>query len=208
MQKFIRACDGHQQHRLLRPRVPQPHRLGMQKTFGTGAATNSSRTSSTRTHHGHRRQPHRGHPVTGAKIKQQIMKGTTAHRDRPAPHRAGAVREAPPAAPPRHQRGPAQHVRPLHPRRGLVKTEFIASAPKAGRTSKRASRGHRRAGARSPAWTANLVRAAAIEYASRGRHELPRPRRHRALARAPSRRDAHRRHRDDDRQHRSSAAWA
>ncbi|MBL7794513.1 MAG: formate dehydrogenase subunit alpha [Saprospiraceae bacterium] len=78
MQKFIRAVIGTNNIDGCARVCHAPTALGMQRTFGTGAATNSIEDLK------HTEcimligaNPTAGHPVTGAKIKQQVMKGKT-----------------------------------------------------------------------------------------------------------------------------------
>ncbi len=77
MQKFIRACFGTNNIDGCARVCHSPTALGMQRTFGTGAATNSIADLK------HTdciliigANPTAGHPVTGAKLKQKAMKGT------------------------------------------------------------------------------------------------------------------------------------
>lgn len=77
MQKFIRACFGTNNIDGCARVCHSPTALGMQRTFGTGAATNSIEDLK------HTdciliigANPTSGHPVTGAKLKQKAMKGT------------------------------------------------------------------------------------------------------------------------------------
>ena len=69
--------------------------------------------------------PTQGHPVVGARIKQAAIKGLKLDHRRPAPHRAGRLRRAPPGQPARHERGAAQRPRargdPRRPRRPRVR---------------------------------------------------------------------------------------
>ena len=78
MQKFMRAVIGTNNIDGCARVCHSPTALGMQRTFGTGAATNSIEDLK------HTdcilvigANPTEGHPVTGAKIKQQAMKGKT-----------------------------------------------------------------------------------------------------------------------------------
>ncbi len=78
MQKFIRAVIGTNNIDGCARICHAPTAAGMQKTFGTGAATNSIKDLE------HTdcilvigANPTEAHPVTGAKIKQAAMKGTT-----------------------------------------------------------------------------------------------------------------------------------
>lgn len=78
MQKFIRAVVGTNNIDCCARVCHSPTALGMQKTFGTGAATNSIEDLK------HTdcilvigANPTDGHPVTGAKMKQFAMKGKT-----------------------------------------------------------------------------------------------------------------------------------
>lgn len=78
MQKFIRAVIGTNNIDSCARVCHSPTALGMQRTFGTGAATNSIKDLK------HTdcimvigANPTDAHPVTGAKIKQQAMKGKT-----------------------------------------------------------------------------------------------------------------------------------
>jgi formate dehydrogenase major subunit len=78
MQKFIRAVIGTNNIDGCARVCHSPTALGMQRTFGTGAATNSiadlKHTSCMMVIGAN---PTDAHPVTGAKIKQQAMKGKT-----------------------------------------------------------------------------------------------------------------------------------
>ena len=78
MQKFLRAVIGTNNIDGCARVCHSPTALGMQRTFGTGAATNSVEDLQ----HTHcmlviGANPTAAHPVTGAKIKQQAMKGKT-----------------------------------------------------------------------------------------------------------------------------------
>jgi formate dehydrogenase major subunit len=78
MQKFIRAVIGTNNIDSCARVCHSPTALGMQRTFGTGAATNSIedlRFTECMMVIG--ANPTDAHPVTGAKIKQQAMKGKT-----------------------------------------------------------------------------------------------------------------------------------
>lgn len=78
MQKFFRAQVGTNNIDACARVCHSPTALGMQKTFGTGAATNSiDDLKDTHTIMVIGANPTDAHPVTGAKIKQQIMKGKT-----------------------------------------------------------------------------------------------------------------------------------
>lgn len=77
MQKFIRAVIGTNNIDCCARVCHSPTAWGMQKSFGTGAATNSFEDI----HHTAcmlviGANPTEGHPVTGSRIKQQAMKGT------------------------------------------------------------------------------------------------------------------------------------
>ena len=76
MQKFIRAVIGSNNIDCCARVCHSPTAWGMQKSFGTGAATNSiddlAHTSCVMVIGAN---PTEGHPVTGAKIKQVVMKG-------------------------------------------------------------------------------------------------------------------------------------
>ncbi|MFN4254264.1 MAG: formate dehydrogenase subunit alpha [Saprospiraceae bacterium] len=77
MQKFIRAVIGTNNIDGCARVCHSPTALGMQRTFGTGAATNSIADLE----HTHcimviGANPTDAHPVTGAKLKQKAMKGT------------------------------------------------------------------------------------------------------------------------------------
>lgn len=76
MQKFIRAVIGNNNIDCCARVCHSPTAWGMQKSFGTGAATNSiddlAHTSCIMVIGAN---PTEGHPVTGAKIKQVVMKG-------------------------------------------------------------------------------------------------------------------------------------
>lgn len=78
MQKFMRAVIGTNNIDSCARVCHSPTALGMQRTFGTGAATNSvidlKHTDCMMVIGAN---PTAGHPVTGAKIKQQGMKGKT-----------------------------------------------------------------------------------------------------------------------------------
>ncbi|MEI6410132.1 MAG: formate dehydrogenase subunit alpha, partial [Bacteroidota bacterium] len=78
MQKFIRAVIGTNNIDSCARVCHSPTALGMQRTFGTGAATNSIidlKYTDCMMVIG--ANPNAAHPVTGAKIKQQAMKGKT-----------------------------------------------------------------------------------------------------------------------------------
>jgi len=78
MQKFMRAVIGTNNIDSCARVCHSPTALGMQRTFGTGAATNSVvdlKYTDCMMVIG--ANPTAGHPVTGAKIKQQAMKGKT-----------------------------------------------------------------------------------------------------------------------------------
>ncbi|HMQ63856.1 MAG TPA: formate dehydrogenase subunit alpha, partial [Flavilitoribacter sp.] len=78
MQKFIRAVIGTNNIDGCARVCHSPTAIGMQRTFGTGAATNSIadlKWTSAMLVVG--ANPTEAHPVTGAKIKQQAMKGKT-----------------------------------------------------------------------------------------------------------------------------------
>ncbi|MFZ1257172.1 MAG: molybdopterin-dependent oxidoreductase, partial [Saprospiraceae bacterium] len=78
MQKFIRAVIGTNNIDGCARVCHSPTALGMQRTFGTGAATNSIEdlklTSAILVIGAN---PTEGHPVTGAKLRQHAMKGKT-----------------------------------------------------------------------------------------------------------------------------------
>lgn len=78
MQKFIRAVIGTNNIDGCARVCHSPTALGMQRTFGTGAATNSIEdlklTSAVLIIGAN---PTEGHPVTGAKLRQHAMKGKT-----------------------------------------------------------------------------------------------------------------------------------
>lgn len=78
MQKFMRAVIGTNNIDSCARVCHSPTALGMQRTFGTGAATNSIidlKYTDCMMVIG--ANPTAGHPVTGAKLKQQAMKGKT-----------------------------------------------------------------------------------------------------------------------------------
>lgn len=76
MQKFIRAVIGTNNIDGCARVCHSPTALGMQRTFGTGAATNSiDDLKDTQCMLVIGANPTKAHPVTGAKIKQQAMKG-------------------------------------------------------------------------------------------------------------------------------------
>lgn len=78
MQKFIRAVIGTNNIDGCARVCHSPTALGMQRTFGTGAATNSVKdmeVSDCLMVIG--ANPTDAHPVTGARLKQQVMKGKT-----------------------------------------------------------------------------------------------------------------------------------
>ena len=76
MQKFIRAVIGTNSIDCCARVCHSPTAWGMQKSFGTGAATNSiDDLEHTDCIMVIGANPTEGHPVTGAKIKQQVMKG-------------------------------------------------------------------------------------------------------------------------------------
>jgi formate dehydrogenase major subunit len=78
MQKFFRVQVGTNNIDACARVCHSPTALGMQKTFGTGAATNSiDDLKYTHTIMVIGANPTDAHPVTGAKIKQQVMKGKT-----------------------------------------------------------------------------------------------------------------------------------
>ena len=77
MQKFIRAVIGTNNIDGCARVCHSPTALGMQRTFGTGAATNSVKDMEvTDCMMVIGANPTDAHPVTGARIKQQAMKGT------------------------------------------------------------------------------------------------------------------------------------
>ena len=77
MQKFIRAVIGTNNIDCCARVCHSPTAWGMQKSFGTGAATNSiDDLEHTACIMVIGANPTEGHPVTGAKIKQRVMKGT------------------------------------------------------------------------------------------------------------------------------------
>jgi formate dehydrogenase major subunit len=78
MQKFIRAVVGTNNIDGCARVCHSPTAIGMQRTFGTGAATNSiADLKLTNCMLVIGANPTEGHPVTGAKLKQQAMKGKT-----------------------------------------------------------------------------------------------------------------------------------
>ena len=78
MQKFMRVVIGTNNIDCCARVCHSPTALGMQETFGTGAATNSiDDLKDTHTILLIGANPTDAHPVTGARIKQQIMKGKT-----------------------------------------------------------------------------------------------------------------------------------
>lgn len=78
MQKFIRAVIGTNNIDGCARVCHSPTALGMQRTFGTGAATNSVKDMElTNCMMVIGANPTDAHPVTGARMKQQAMKGTT-----------------------------------------------------------------------------------------------------------------------------------
>lgn len=78
MQKFIRAVIGTNNIDGCARVCHSPTALGMQRTFGTGAATNSvSDMEVTDCIMIIGANPTEAHPVTGARLKQQVMKGKT-----------------------------------------------------------------------------------------------------------------------------------
>jgi formate dehydrogenase major subunit len=78
MQKFMRAVIGTNNIDCCARVCHSPTALGMQKTFGTGAATNSIEDIEyTDCIFVIGANPSNAHPVTGAKIKQKLMKGIT-----------------------------------------------------------------------------------------------------------------------------------
>ncbi len=78
MQKFIRAVIGTNNIDSCARVCHSPTAIGMQRTFGTGAATNSIKDLQyTDCMMVIGANPTDAHPVTGAKIKQQAMKGKT-----------------------------------------------------------------------------------------------------------------------------------
>jgi len=79
MQKFIRAVIGTNNIDCCARVCHSPTALGMQKTFGTGAATNSViDLEFTDCIFIVGANPTDAHPVTGARIKQKMMKGVTS----------------------------------------------------------------------------------------------------------------------------------
>ncbi len=77
MQKFIRACFGTNNIDGCARVCHSPTALGLQRTFGTGAATNSIEDLKlTECIMIIGANPTAGHPVTGAKLRQKAMKGT------------------------------------------------------------------------------------------------------------------------------------
>ncbi len=77
MQKFIRHVIGTNNIDCCARVCHSPTAWGMQKSFGTGAATNSFEDiEHTRCIMVIGANPTEGHPVTGARLKQQVMKGT------------------------------------------------------------------------------------------------------------------------------------
>ena len=78
MQKFMRAVIGSNNIDCCARVCHSPTALGMQRTFGTGAATNSIKDLDyTDCIIIIGANPTDAHPVTGAKIKQKLMKGVT-----------------------------------------------------------------------------------------------------------------------------------
>ncbi len=78
MQKFMRAVIGSNNIDCCARVCHSPTALGMQRTFGTGAATNSIKDlEKTDCVFVIGANPTDAHPVTGAKIKQKLMKGIT-----------------------------------------------------------------------------------------------------------------------------------
>ncbi|HNI03626.1 MAG TPA: formate dehydrogenase subunit alpha [Flavobacteriales bacterium] len=78
MQKFMRALVGTNNIDCCARVCHSPTALGMQETFGTGAATNSiDDLEDTHTILVIGANPTDAHPVTGARIKQEVMKGKT-----------------------------------------------------------------------------------------------------------------------------------
>lgn len=78
MQKFVRAVLGTNNIDGCARVCHSPTALGMQRTFGTGAATNSVKdVEDTACILIIGANPTEAHPVTGARIKQQAMKGKT-----------------------------------------------------------------------------------------------------------------------------------
>ena len=77
MQKFIRAVIGTNNIDCCARVCHSPTAWGMQQSFGTGAATNSVEDLEyTKCIMVIGANPTEGHPVTGARLKQQVMKGT------------------------------------------------------------------------------------------------------------------------------------
>ncbi|MBV6498054.1 MAG: putative formate dehydrogenase [Prosthecobacter sp.] len=77
MQKFIRQVIGTNNIDCCARVCHSPTAWGMQKSFGTGAATNSFEDIEfTKCILVIGANPTEGHPVTGARLKQQVMKGT------------------------------------------------------------------------------------------------------------------------------------
>ena len=78
IQKFIRAVIGTNNVDSCARVCHSPTAIGMQKTFGTGAATNSiEELEDTHCMMVIGANPTSAHPVTGSKIKQQAMRGKT-----------------------------------------------------------------------------------------------------------------------------------
>lgn len=78
MQKFMRAVIGSNNIDCCARVCHSPTALGMQRTFGTGAATNSIKDiEKTDCIFVIGANPTDAHPVTGAKLKQKLMKGIT-----------------------------------------------------------------------------------------------------------------------------------
>ncbi|QNL20527.1 formate dehydrogenase subunit alpha [Hyphobacterium sp. CCMP332] len=78
MQKFMRAVIGSNNIDCCARVCHSPTALGMQRTFGTGAATNSIKDiEKTDCIFIIGANPTDAHPVTGAKLKQKLMKGIT-----------------------------------------------------------------------------------------------------------------------------------
>jgi formate dehydrogenase major subunit len=205
MQKFFRVQVGTNNIDACARVCHSPTALGMQKTFGTGAATNSiDDLKDTHTIMVIGANPTDAHPVTGAKIKQQIMKGKTLIVI--DPRRTELARYAKYHL----QLKPGTNVALLNMmmhyivKEGWVKKEFIDKRTEGWEDFKQEVLGVDIAAMERETGVRSRPRARSrqgLRDQSR-RDELPRSGRYRALP-GHLHRDADRRPGDDDRQHRS-----
>ena len=119
MQKFIRAVIGTNNIDCCARVCHAPTAWGMQQSFGTGAATNSTNDlEKTDMFLLIGANPTHGHPVTGARIKQRLMKGSSHDHHRSSKDRIGSLCDLSLATAPRDECGASQYVCPLHYRGG------------------------------------------------------------------------------------------